>query len=94
MLGTTELPDNCPVRRRHTLAFEKSRLGAFRRGRRAFAFARTCQGSRKAVQSEVCLDRASAEAVRKAADIFSSTIREPPLSKAQSRAGLRVRLSG
>ena len=26
MLGTTELPDNCPVRRRHTLAFEKSRL--------------------------------------------------------------------
>ena len=27
MLGTTELPDNCPVRRRHTLAFEKSRLG-------------------------------------------------------------------
>jgi hypothetical protein len=26
MLGTTELPDNRPVRRRHTLAFEKSRL--------------------------------------------------------------------
>jgi hypothetical protein len=47
-----------------------------RRRRRAFDLARTCQGARTAVQSARRLDRASTDAERVAADIFSSTIRE------------------
>jgi hypothetical protein len=63
----------------------------FRRNRRAFALARPCQGASKAVQSGTCLDRARTDAVRVAADSFSSTIREYSAGERSPRAIIRLR---
>jgi hypothetical protein len=50
-----------------------------------------CQGASKAVQSGVCLDRASPEAVHVAADIFSRTIREYSAGEHLPRPIIRLR---
>ena len=63
----------------------------FRRSRRAFEVARRCQGAIRAVQSGACLDRASADAERVAADIFSTTIREYSAGEHLPRAIIRLR---
>jgi hypothetical protein len=47
-----------------------------RRNRRTFDVARTCHGARSVAQSGAFLDRASKEAERLVAAIFSSTMRE------------------
>jgi hypothetical protein len=62
-----------------------------RRNRRALAFARTCHGASKVLQSGICRDRASTEAVRVAADIFSSTIREYSTGEHLPRPIIRLR---
>ena len=63
----------------------------FRRSRRAFAFARPCQGASNVVQFEICGDRARTDAVPLAADIFSSTIREYSAGEHLPRAIIRLR---
>src|ERR1700722_10384528 len=63
----------------------------FRRSRRAFEVARRCQGAMRADQSGTCLERASTDADRVAADIFSSTIREYSPGEHVPRAIIRVR---
>jgi hypothetical protein len=66
-------------------------LYRFRRNRRAFAFARPCQGDRRAVQSGRFLDRTSVDAEPVVADIFSSTIREYSAGEHLPRAIIRLR---
>jgi hypothetical protein len=51
-----------------------ARTRHFRRSRRAFDVSRRRQGAITAVQLGACLDRASTDAERDAADIFSTTI--------------------
>jgi hypothetical protein len=52
---------------------------------------RPCQGASKGVQSGTCLDRARTDAVRVAADSFSSTIREYSAGEHWPRAIIRLR---
>ena len=74
-----------------TVKYALCLLDYFCRNRRAFALARLCQGASKGVQSGTCLDRARTDAVRVAADSFSSTIREYSAGEHSPRAIMRLR---
>jgi hypothetical protein len=62
-----------------------------RRNRRAFDVARTCHGARTAAQSGAFPDRASKEAERLVAAIFSSTMREYSAGEHFPHAIMRLR---
>jgi hypothetical protein len=66
-------------------------IGRFRRNRRALPLARTCQGASKAVNVGACRDRASTDAERVAATIFSNTIREYSAGEQLPCAIMRLR---
>jgi hypothetical protein len=77
-------------RARSRLSGDQS-IGRFRRRRRAFDLARTCQGASRAVQLGACRERAKTDAERVAADIFSNTIREYSAGEQLPRAIMRLR---